>query len=122
MRNDEIQDYINKAIEKAVRERLAGRTDAFTRTEALLRDYELYKASEEPEARRAVEKIDKALDTIINDPYYDIVPLFYVAGWTCEAIADKYGAAASTIYRNKRRLVERVKKALFLSESIRELL
>lgn len=38
------------------------------------------------------------------DPYYPIIDLYFGAGWTNEAIAEKLGVDITTVARNKRRL------------------
>lgn len=51
------------------------------------------------------EKIDTAIQTIINDPYFKTIPMFYKDNLTITAIAVTLGCDRATVTRNKKRLV-----------------
>ncbi len=51
------------------------------------------------------EKIDTAMQTIINDPYFKTIPMFYRDNMTITAIAVTLECDRATVTRNKKRLV-----------------
>ena len=53
---------------------------------------------------QAVPKITRALNTIISDPYFSIIPLYYGAGVKIDEVARRMNKDTSTIVRNKKRL------------------
>ena len=70
---------------------------------------------------KLVAKVDEAMKSIENDPYYDVIRLFYFEGQTRESIALDYGCTETTISRNKSRLLNKLKAILFSDEVIFEL-
>ncbi|MBE7062534.1 MAG: sigma-70 family RNA polymerase sigma factor [Clostridia bacterium] len=58
--------------------------------------------------RLAVKRIDRAVATLSDDPYFDILPLKYTEGLPEEEIAERLCCDPSTIRRNKNRLLERL--------------
>lgn len=78
--------------------------------------------------KREVERIDRALELIrwkdidaaLEDTYYEIIPLKYFHGMKEEDIAEMDGLKCnpSTIYRNKGRLVGRLKNILFGADAL----
>lgn len=71
--------------------------------------------------RYFIKVIDSALLKITNDPYYDLIVLLYFEGKTREEIADYYSCDTSTVWRNKRRLVNQLKIILFSDDAITEM-
>ena len=55
-----------------------------------------------------------------KDKYYDIIPLFYFEHNTIEAIAEKLFCDVITIYRNKKRLLDKMIVCYFGASSILE--
>ena len=55
---------------------------AFQKTEELLRNYHAFCESDQPYTIKLVEKIDKALGSIKDDPYYDLISMVYFDGMT----------------------------------------
>lgn len=51
-----------------------------------------------------VAGLEKALSAIEDDPYFDIIPLYYARGYTNEKIAELLNVETSTVTRNKKRL------------------
>lgn len=99
---------------------------AFKKTEEVLKNYNKYKAAIDNESERSKTKkliaiIDRALKTIENDPYYEIIERFYFNNETRESIAEYYDVDVKTISRNKRRLINNLKVILFSDDTIEEL-
>ncbi|MCR0569376.1 hypothetical protein MKC54_11030 [[Clostridium] innocuum] len=68
------------------------------------------------------KKLDKAVKSIQNDKYYPLIEMRFFKKMTYEEIAESMGLAVKTIYKHKRRLVERVADALYADEIIKEIL
>lgn len=73
---------------------------------------------------RFIKLIDNALDTISDDPYFEVVKMHYFQGMKYASIADKWPVTIdeSTICRNKNRLVKKMSIYLFSDEVINEML
>lgn len=63
--------------------------------------------------RLAVKRIDRAVQALCADPYYEIIELKYRQGLPEETIAEQLCCDPSTIRRNKNRLLERLGVILF---------
>lgn len=84
----------------------------------LLEKYEI----EKMETLREIKRIENALNKIRDDKYYIIIKLKYLnskRNWTEEEIAEELDKDQSTIYRNKNRLINKIKVMLF-PDSIKE--
>lgn len=105
-----IKAYIDSAIRKTVNElkkqglinedHKAGYAEVITR----LKVY--YKNNKQDEA------LTDALSKLQDDPYIDIIPLYYFSMYTLEQIASVYNCDLSTITRNKKRLCKEIYKLL----------
>ena len=117
-----IEDVIAQTVQETVAQlKAAGllREDtrsAAQKTEDLLRCYGALRVSSNPSAQAITRRIEEALESIRGDPYAGVVTMFYVYGKTREEIADHYKASPTTISRNKKRLIERMKIVLFADE------
>lgn len=69
----------------------------------------------------AINLIDKCMDGLKSDPYYDILPMRYFEGRTQEDIADYFGVSQVSISKNKNRLVKELSIRLFPDQSINEM-
>lgn len=124
---EDIKQIINETVNQTVLKlKMSGlmkdtRKTAFQKTEELLRNYYAFTKSDQPYTKKLVEKIDNALEEIKDDPYAEIISLFYVADHTREEIAEQFNTTVTTISRNKTRLVEKLKAYLFSDETIEEL-
>ena len=123
--NEIIQETVNTTIAKL---KLAGlmkddRQGAFEKTEQLLKNYNQLKKSysEDGTAKKFVDIVDKALHELYNDLYYDIIPMMYFEGQSRESIAEYFDTTVTTISRNKKRLVEKLKCLIFADDVIYEL-
>ena len=100
---------------------------AFKKTEAVLRNYNNYKLAITEnndmtvKTQKLINIINKALEDIEDDYYYDIINLIYFKNKTREAVAEEFGVEVKTITRNKIRLVNKLKVILFSDDTIIEL-
>lgn len=100
-----------------------GTKSAFQKTEEVLRNYPTFKRiKDKPYTVNLVNKVEEALDEIREDPYYDIIQMFYFENETRESIALTLDITVRTVARNKRRLVNELKVKLFSDDCIREIL
>lgn len=85
---------------------------------------EKYKREKE-ETKRDLNRIDRALDKIRNDKYFDIIYIKYLEGEeetiTDEYIAERMGKDRTTISRNRKRLMNKMITILF-PESVRDII
>ena len=95
---------------------------AYEKTECLLSQYQNLKSVGEPYARRVVEEIDACLVAAANEPYVDVIKLYYFDGLKNAACAKALCCDERTCRRNRRKLVERFAVRLASDEFIRELL
>lgn len=120
-----IQETIDRTIAKL---KLSGlmkdkRQTAFQKTEQILKNYNDLKKSysEDGTAKKFVDIVDNALKSIEDDSYYEIIPMMYFENHTREYIAETFDTTVTTISRNKRRLVEKLKTLIFADDVIYEL-
>lgn len=71
---------------------------------------------------QAIALIDKCMNSLRNDPYYDVLPMRYFEGRTLEDIGVCFNCDHSTISRNKNRLVKELSMRLFPDEVVSEML
>ena len=96
--------------------------NAYQKTECLLSQYKTLKSVNEPYARRVVEEIDACLVAAKNEPYVDVIKLYYFEDLKNAACAKALNCDERTCRRNRRKLVERFAVRLASDEFIRELL
>ena len=65
-----------------------------------------------------VTRIDRALEIIQEDPYYQIIPLKYFDGMSPEDIANLLSCDERTYRRNRSRLVNKLKIVLFGADAL----
>ena len=81
-------------------------------------DYiERRKASME-RTKREIQRIERALETIQDDEYYDIIPLKYWDLLPPAEIAERLNCDERTFYRHKNRLVNKLKVVLFGADAL----
>lgn len=93
--------------------------DVITRAEKDLRNYEALKVAAmygDGKAGGTVERIDRAMEVIAEDPYHDIIRLYYVRGCSREEIAEMYETSVTTVSRNKARLIEKISRIICPTE------
>jgi hypothetical protein len=70
--------------------------------------------------QKYIEVIENALVSINDDPYYDIIVMFYFEGKDIDVIAQYLEHDETTIRRHKSRLVNQVRLILFPDETVAE--
>lgn len=68
--------------------------------------------------RQETVRIERAVETIKDDEYYDVIPMKYWDGLTIEEIAERLGREEKTIRRNKSRLINKLKIMLFGADAL----
>ena len=71
--------------------------------------------------RRLIKVIDKALGKVSDDPYFNIIQMFYFDGAHRDDIVSSLNCDTVTMYRNKKRIVDRLKMDLFSDDAITEI-
>lgn len=99
-----------------------GEPRAIKKTEELLRNYPQLKAADTPESRRTVAEIDACLAEAENEPYIDVIRLFYFAGMKNAACARVMCCDERNLRKARRALVQRFAARLAPGDFIRELL
>lgn len=123
----EVEEIINNTVNQTVLKlKMAGlmKDDGKTaaqKTEELLKNYNAFKQSEQPYTIKLVNQIDNAVNTIADDPYIDIIKLYYFEGVTIERVAEQINCSVRTVSRNKNRLIDKLKVILFSDRVIEEL-
>lgn len=128
MTNDDIKNLIDETVNATVlKMKMAGllkddRRTAIEKLEELLRNYPAFKEIHDKEYTvKLVAKVEKALEKISDDPYYDVIRMFYFENKTREYISLEYDTSVTTISRNKTRLLNELKLMLFSDDVIYEL-
>lgn len=127
MKKEEITQIIKETVAETVQQLKAegllsdnGKT-AIEKTEDLLRQYPALKNTDTPYAKRVVQEIDACLADAAQDPYVDVIRLYYFAGMKNVACANTLCCEERTCRRNRRRLVEQFAERLTAEEFTREL-
>lgn len=124
-----ISDIIKQTVDYTVMKiKLAGlmkdnRQTAYQKTEQILRSYnDMKKAySENGTAKKFIDIIDAALLELKDDQYYEIISMIYFENHSRESVAEFFDTTVTTISRNKRRLIEKLKTLIFADDVIYEL-
>ena len=95
---------------------------AYQKTEALLWQYTKLKGLQEPYAQRVVQEVEACLDEAENEPYLDVIRLYYFAGNKNATCAKIMCCDERTCRRYRKKLVEQFSARLASDEFIRELL
>lgn len=125
---DEIEKIIKRTVTATVQQLKAEgllRSDnltAYQKTEALLRQYPQLKDVQEPYAQRVVQEVEACLAAAANEPYVDVIRLYYFAGLTNAACAMEMICDERTCRRYRTKLVHQFSARLASDEFIRELL
>lgn len=128
MTDEKVKQIINDTVTTTVLQLKAagllkdGTKSAYEKTEILLRQYPELCKVQEPYALRVVQEIDECLADAENDPYVDVIRLYYFAGMKNEACAKILCCDERTCRRNRRKLVQQLSARLASEDFIRELL
>lgn len=71
---------------------------------------------------QVLDTINKCMDKLSNDQYFDTLKMLYFEGQTMEAIAMYYGCSHVTIVNHRKRLVKELSLMLFPDEVVREMM
>ena len=93
----------------------------YEKTEDLLKSYNYLLSSGNPDLLQLIREIYNALETISEDPYYSIIPMYYMSGETRESIAGYFDTSPRTITRQKKRLVSILANLLFSDSYIKRI-
>lgn len=125
--NDDVKQVITETVNQTVLKlKMAGlmkddRKTAFQKTEELLRNYTTFQQSDQEYTKKLVNRMDKALEEISSDIYYELLPMIYFENRTREDCAEYFNTTVTTVSRNKTRLVNCLKNYLFSDDVIFEL-
>ena len=128
MIDEELKEVIEKTVNATVlKMKMAGlmrdgRKTSIEKLEELLRNYPIFKEITDQEYTvKLVSKVESAFEKIHNDPYFDVIRMFYFEGYTREYIASVFNCTETTISRNKTRLLKELSPMLFSDDVIFEL-
>ena len=97
------------------------RLDSFKKTERVLYEDPGWRGSSGRDTQRFCILIQTALDSIADDPYFDIIELKYFQRWTHERIAEHFGVDVSMISKRRTKLINQIRAVIFSDDFIREL-
>lgn len=127
MKKEEITQIIKETVGTTIRQLKAeglladpGKSPR-EKTEDLLRQYPALKNTDTPYAKRVVQEIDACLAEAAQDPYVEVIRLYYFAGMKNVACANALCCEERTCRRNRARLVEQFAARLAAEEFTREL-
>lgn len=129
MTDEEIKQLVKETVVNTVAQlKAAGMLQPVTqktavqKTEELLRQYPQLRGIQEPYAQRVVQEIDMLLAEAENEPYVDVIRLYYFGGLTNEGCANTLCCDERTCRRYRKKLVQQFSVRLASDEFIRELL
>lgn len=128
MNNEEIKQLITSTVNETVTKLQAmgllkdSNLTAYEKTEALLWKYTELQKAQTPYAKRVVAEIDACLADAENEPYLDVIRLYYFGGLKNAACAKVLACGERTARRYRVALVQQFSARLASDEFIRELL
>lgn len=128
MTENEIKQIISSTVAETVAKLQAvgllkdGNLTAYEKTERLLWKYTELQKAQTPYAKRVVAEIDKCMADAENEPYLDVIRLYYFGGLKNAACAKVLACGERTARRYRVALVQRFSVRLASDEFIRELL
>ena len=127
MTDEEERRLIEKTVSITIKRMQANKLSydkakAAARTEDILRNYPTFrKITGRQATAEMAQRVEQALAAIKDDPYYDIIGLFYFEGQSRSAIASYFETTPKTINRNRARLVRKLSLYIYSDEICREL-
>ena len=99
---DDIKTVVRETIRELQKMGFLIRSEDFAYKDASATLYQYYETEflDSPES----SPVKTALDSIRSDPYFRVIPLYYMKHMTIEEIAEFMDVDTSTIVRNKKRL------------------
>ena len=99
---------------------------AYEKCEMLLKNYNNYKLGLTMDngkvAKKCVKMIDKALEALKDEPFICIITMHYIDNISMERIAEVCYISNVTAYKQKKKLIHKLKNILCSDDAIRELL
>lgn len=99
-----------------------GTKSAVEKTEELLRNYMQLKEAHDPKSQRLVAEVDACLAEAENEPYIDVIRLFYFDGNKNAACAKIMCCDERNLRKARKALIRRFAARLAAGDFIRELL
>lgn len=104
------------------------RLNSFQKTERILYLYpkikqnvEKYNFDGTEVTREFIQMIDETLQSIGDDPYYEIIPMKYFERKTHEQIAEYFNVQPAAISKQRTRLINSIRGVIFPNDYISEL-
>lgn len=127
--NELVDATANKTARAVVSElRRAGlvkenRLGSYKKTERALYEYAEWIDTEDMSetTNRFCNLIQRALNRVRDDPYYEIIELKYFEHWTHEKIAEYFDVDVSVISKRRTKLINQLRPIIFSDDFIREL-
>lgn len=102
--------------------------NSFRKTEIILNNYpDMKKIVDEYEidgikiTREFVRLIDDSLKSMVDDPYYEIIPMKYFEHKTHEQIAEYFDVQPAAISKQRKRIINHLRGIIFSDDFISEL-
>lgn len=127
MTNDEIEVIISKTVKKTVHQLKRNnmlreyKTSSFKKTEKLLYEYPKMQPIT-AEGKSIINKIEKALEYIRGDDYYELIELRYFRQMKYDKLVEYFGVERNAVIYHKQRLINKIKPFLFADDVIKETL
>lgn len=101
------------------------KANSYLKTEEILYSYPaLKKVIDSGTAAKQTEeiasKIERGLQEIVNDPYYEVIALIYFEGKTLEDVAGTFNVSSQAISYARKRLVNQLKVFIFTERFLDE--
>jgi RNA polymerase sigma factor (sigma-70 family) len=99
------------------------RLGSYKKTERALYEYAEWIDTEDMSetTNRFCNLIQRALNRVRDDPYYEIIELKYFEHWTHEKIAEYFNVDVSVISKRRTKLINQLRPIIFSDDFIREL-
>lgn len=99
------------------------RLGSFKKTERALYEFAEWIDVEETteQTKHFCDLIQRALNRVRDDPYYQIIELKYFEHWTHERIAEHFDVDVSVISKRRTKLINQLRPIIFTDDFIREL-
>ena len=125
-----IETLIKKTAEETAREILKqskeqrqkdSQLGSFKKTEKILYEYPRWKDMQIDDTAKFCNLVQSALESISDDPYFDIIELKYFQKWTHERIAEHFNVDVSVISKRRTKLINQLRPIIFSVDFIKEL-
>lgn len=93
---------------------------SFKKTERILYEYPRWQKYN-IETANFCNLVEKALESVSDDPYYKIIELKYFQKWTHERIAEYFDVDVSVISKRRTKLINQLRPLIFSMDFIKEL-